>query len=101
MIAAIGKPCLRQAKVVRPEEHPMNGDDFATDLRESDLRHAAVRGPRLVPVERSYQRVSQQIIDLIAEGSYKRGKRLPSERALAARLNGIPPAVRTANIWRQ
>jgi GntR family uxuAB operon transcriptional repressor len=36
--------------------------------------------------DRSYQRLATQLLALIAQGEFKLGERLPSERALAERL---------------
>ena len=49
-------------------------------------------------VERSYQRLAEQIMGLLASGEFAVGARLPSERALADRFNVSRTAVREAVI---
>jgi DNA-binding FadR family transcriptional regulator len=48
--------------------------------------------------ERSYQRLAEQIMGLLASGEFALGARLPSERALADRFNVSRTAVREAVI---
>jgi len=48
--------------------------------------------------ERSYQRLAEQIMGLLASGEFAVGARLPSERALADRFNVSRTAVREAVI---
>ncbi len=47
---------------------------------------------------RLYQRVAEQLANLIADGEYPRGSRLPAERKLAERFNVSRPTVREAII---
>jgi DNA-binding FadR family transcriptional regulator len=49
-------------------------------------------------VDRQYQRLAAQILALIAQGEFKAGERLPSERALAERFDVSRPSVREAII---
>lgn len=55
----------------------------------------AVREP---PTDRSYQRLANQVADLIASGEFAVGERLPSERALAERFAVSRTSVREAII---
>ncbi|MDR3454842.1 MAG: FadR/GntR family transcriptional regulator [Rhodoferax sp.] len=51
-----------------------------------------------VPSDRSYQRLATQLLALIAQGEFKVGERLPSERALAERFDVSRTSVREATI---
>lgn len=51
-----------------------------------------------VPSDRSYQRLAAQLLALIAQGEFKVGERLPSERALAERFDVSRTSVREATI---
>lgn len=48
--------------------------------------------------DRSYQRLAVQLVALIAQGEFKVGERLPSERALAERFDVSRTSVREATI---
>jgi GntR family uxuAB operon transcriptional repressor len=48
--------------------------------------------------DRSYQRLATQLLALIAQGEFKLGERLPSERALAERFDVSRTSVREAMI---
>jgi len=48
--------------------------------------------------DRSYQRLAAQLLALIAQGEFKVGERLPSERALAERFDVSRTSVREATI---
>ncbi len=48
--------------------------------------------------DRSYQRLAAQLLTLIAQGEFKVGERLPSERALAERFDVSRTSVREATI---
>ncbi len=48
--------------------------------------------------DRSYQRLAAQMLGLIAQGEFKLGERLPSERALAERFDVSRTSVREAMI---
>ncbi len=48
--------------------------------------------------DRSYQRLASQLLTLIAQGEFKIGERLPSERALAERFDVSRTSVREATI---
>lgn len=48
--------------------------------------------------DRSYQRLAAQLLALIAQGEFKLGERLPSERALAERFDVSRTSVREATI---
>lgn len=48
--------------------------------------------------DRSYQRLAAQIREIIAQGEFKTGERLPSERALAERFDVSRTSVREAMI---
>jgi DNA-binding FadR family transcriptional regulator len=48
--------------------------------------------------DRSYQRLATQLLALIAQGEFKLGERLPSERALAERFDVSRTSVREATI---
>ena len=50
------------------------------------------------PADRSYQRLAAQLLGLIAQGEFKVGERLPSERALAERFDVSRTSVREATI---
>ena len=50
------------------------------------------------PADRAYQRLATQLIALIAQGEFKVGERLPSERALAERFDISRTSVREATI---
>lgn len=50
------------------------------------------------PSDRSYQRLAAQLLALIAQGEFKVGERLPSERALAERFDVSRTSVREATI---
>src|SRR5438093_714534 len=50
------------------------------------------------PSDRSYQRLASQLLALIAQGEFKVGERLPSERALAERFDVSRTSVREATI---
>ncbi|APW38037.1 GntR family transcriptional regulator [Rhodoferax koreense] len=58
-------------------------------------------GPESAPkpaADRSYQRLAAQLLTLIAQGEFKVGERLPSERALAERFDVSRTSVREATI---
>ncbi|MGH8035604.1 MAG: FadR/GntR family transcriptional regulator, partial [Lysobacterales bacterium] len=58
---------------------------------------AADSAPK-APSDRSYQRLAAQLLALIAQGEFKVGERLPSERALAERFDVSRTSVREATI---
>jgi GntR family uxuAB operon transcriptional repressor len=55
-------------------------------------------GPAKATADRSYQRLAAQLLTLIAQGEFKVGERLPSERALAERFDVSRTSVREATI---
>ena len=55
-------------------------------------------GAPKVGADRSYQRLAAQMLTLIAQGEFKVGERLPSERALAERFDVSRTSVREATI---
>lgn len=71
---------------------------------EADNASVLTHGPSAAALdgseagERTYQRLAERIMALIAEGEFKAGDRLPSERALAERFTVSRTAVREAVI---
>jgi DNA-binding FadR family transcriptional regulator len=74
---------------VRPQEGGTKGED----AREDDALPLAAIEPR-----RLYQQVADHLRQLIDEGEYPVGSRLPAERELAVRLGVSRPTVREALI---
>ncbi len=71
----------------------------AAKLDESSKKAARSESLETVAApERSYQRLAEQIADLILDGEFKAGERLPSERSLADRFDISRTSVREAII---
>ncbi len=74
-----------------------NVDKAVTKVVKKAVRSELLEPPAVAP-ERSYQRLAEQIADLILQGEFKVGERLPSERSLAERFEISRTSVREAII---
>ena len=72
--------------------------DLAPDGLRRSPRVTSGPGEPAIAGERSYQRLAEQIAGLIADGEFRAGERLPSERSLAERFNTSRTSVREAVI---
>ncbi|MBC6904267.1 FadR family transcriptional regulator [Saccharophagus sp. K07] len=77
----------------------MNHSETAVGRASENIGNKAEAGaPKVGDTGRLYQRVAEQLAEVIASGEYPVGSRLPAERKLAERFNVSRPTVREAII---